>query len=202
MLVQITSKFYDDSSIAQAYKKSNAGMTFLVVWSGIAKKMLQAGVPKLKKPELDKVPMVVEIDTADNPAFKAMQEDGMVSIVEAPKDLVSEVPAEKFEEFWKAYPPRVTNGKKIKVGKSKAQKIFTNTIRTLETFSQLMKALDVYVSQLGTQSVRDAERFLRKDGEDAWRYFLAAEDTASAPAALSKKPVLSPDQLASLKNQR
>lgn len=179
MIIQLTSNFYSDDSIRVAYKETNSPTGFLTVWSSLAKRVLQSGTPMLKKPELNKVSLLVETDVFDSPAFKAMVKQDMIKITNE-AELPSTVSEAQYEEWYKSYPYRDRGGKKVRIrGKSKVR--FFNEIRTEQDFQELMSATTEY-SRLCNKLPKDCERFL-KDG--FWKEYLPS----ALPAGNSKAPI-------------
>lgn len=181
MIVQLTSNFYSDDAIRVAYKETNSPTGFLTVWSSLAKRVLQSGTPMLKKPELNKVSLLVETDANDSPAFKAMMKQGMIKFADE-AELPSTVSEAQYEEWYKSYPYRDRGGKKVKIrGKSKVR--FFNEIRNDEDFQKLMVATAEY-SRLCNKLPKDPERFL-KDG--FWKEYLPSALPDSKPSVASSQ---------------
>lgn len=179
--IQITDKFSDDTAIAAAYRASDSALGFLTVWSTIAKRVLQSGKIGLRGFKIKELSTTVEIGAAnETKSFVAMLENSMVKYPET-EVVPSTLGDSQYEEWYKAYPYRIVNGRKVKVrGKSKIR--FTNSIRNLETFQQLMAATAVY-SKMCNKLPKDPERFLK---DDFWKEYLPDAVSAMENSATSR----------------
>ena len=166
MQISLTDKFYDDKSIIVVAKKPK----FVFTWSSIAKQALQQGEGMAN---IIKIRRKIEIQDSfsDDAAFRTMVEQGMVQTT----DSVGKLPSEKFEEWWKLYPARISNGKKVKIGKAKTKKLFDNLITSELDYQQLIQSTKKYSSICGKFS-RDPERFLRAD---FWKEYLSVESNTT-----------------------
>jgi hypothetical protein len=191
----LTSNFYNDESIKTAYretlKTTNNPLSFMTIWCGLAKRVLQSGQPMLRKPELNKVSLVVETNEQDAPAFKAME---AASMLKQTTELAPSALGEgNYEEWFKSYPYRERKGKKIKVrGASKRR--FFNVIRTREDFDLLMKATAQY-SSLCNKLPKDPERFLK---DDFWREYAPELITGARTSGTSGTLSLDKDKITEL----
>jgi hypothetical protein len=196
MQLQITDKFFNDEAISQAYREASGPqklpLGFLTVWCSVAKRVLQTGqvTPSAKK--LKDVSTIIEArpDDTESPAFKALEKHGMILISDT-NVVASSLGDAQYEEWFKSYPYRDVNGRKVKVrGKSKVR--FFNTIRTEEAFTQLMAATVEY-AKLCNGKPKDPERFILND---FWKeYFSAGSDDNSAVSTSLAATGLSSEEL-------
>lgn len=186
MQVELTDKFYSDDAIKIAYRatqqQTKNPLAFISIWCGLAKRALQSGQPKIKKPELNKVSLIVESNEQDAPAWKEMEKVGMLKRTdELPASVLGE---SDYETWFQSYPKRDVSGRQVKVrGRSKVR--FFNEIRTREDFELLMKATTQYAAMCNKKP-KDPERFLK---DEFWREYAPELITGSSTVVAHKTSV-------------
>jgi methyltransferase-like protein len=158
MIVTISDKFFDNFSIVAARNQCGYSSEFIRVWCSTIKLALQQGegmanIIKIKR----RVELPPSYNVGSN-EFKSMVDNGLIQTTDSKGKLSPEM----FEEWWKAYPFRISNGKKIKIGKAKARKLFDNLITTEEEYKELIQATNNY-SLICNKLPKDPERFLRSN---------------------------------------
>jgi hypothetical protein len=160
--IEITDKFYNNHDLLNCSKKFNNLEEFVRVWSVIAKIAFQQGEPMANTIRIKR-----KIEVPDYVNIKPLVEKGLVQTANS----VSKLSAEFFENWWKSYPFRISNGKKIKIGKPKAKKLFDNLITNEEEYKLLLQATQNY-SNVCNKLPKDPERFIRGD---FWKEYLYVE---------------------------
>lgn len=194
--IELTELFSDDITLkeaAKALRETGVALENLILaWCKLGRSAWKTGMYMPKKKLLRDASLVVELDDKifQEPGYKVMEEKGMIRIADTGETVKSVLSDEKFEEFWKAYPFRDVNGRKVKVGKAQAKRRFNNIIVNEKTFAELMLATQNY-SRLCNKFPKDCERFL-KDG--FWREYASdAELTENAKTAKRANIVTSAD---------
>lgn len=177
MIIELTDKFFDNYAIACAVKGDFKLEHFILLWSTIAKNAMQQGDAMANTIRI-KRRVELHDGTDKLSTFKSMVDNGLLQTTESKGKLSPEL----FEQWWKAYPSRIVNGKKVKVGKPKTKKLFDNLITDKSTFGDLMRATENY-SNVCNKLPKDPERWLRAN---FWKEYLQTE---SVPISEPNKSV-------------
>lgn len=165
--VEVTPLFYSKQAMSQAALLCGGSKeTIAFAWCRIELER-GAGAEVKQRITIKQNKVTLEKRFATTAGFTAMEQAGMIRVT-ADDSAPSVLTDDDFENFWKAYPARDVQGRKVKGVKSNAKRMFHKYIRTREQFLDLLLATMEYAT-VSNGFPKDAERFLRNN---LWRDYM------------------------------